>query len=279
MNDSRKVSVEIKSLNSKQLDLSMRIPSIYKERENQIRTLVSRELLRGKVEVFVNFENFAATTGNFINHDKFMACYNELSELCQKVGRPVEQEKLFSCVLRMPDVMETQKVEVSADELDMVMSAAEQAVANINAFREQEGAVLIADLLARVDTIAALVCQVEPYEAARVETTRARIMDNFAKLNLNVDNNRLEQEMIFYIEKLDITEEKVRLRQHCDYFRLQAQGSTDEGVGRKLGFVAQEMGREINTMGSKANHHEIQKIVVVMKDELEKIKEQLLNIL
>ena len=186
-------------------------------------------------------------------------------------------DAMLAAVMRLPDVVAAESESVSDEERQALLTAVEEAVAQLDAFRVQEGAILIADLLHRVEKIEGYKAEVIPYEKARTETIRARILDHLAQLNLEVDRNRLEQEMIFYLEKLDITEEKVRLANHCNYFREVA--AEEEGVGRKLGFIAQEMGREINTMGSKANESNIQILVVKMKDELEKIKEQVLNIL
>ena len=184
---------------------------------------------------------------------------------------------LLTSILRLPDVVATDAGVLPREEHTALMQAAQEAVSRLDAFRTQEGATLIADLLRRVELIEQYKTEVVPFEKARTETVKARILDNLSKLAVDVDRNRLEQEMIFYLEKLDITEEKVRLTNHCNYFREVA--SSEEGAGRKLGFIAQEMGREINTMGSKANNSEIQILVVKMKDELEKIKEQVLNIL
>ena len=192
-------------------------------------------------------------------------------------GIDADYDTLVPAILRMPEVVSAESETVSDEEHAALLSAAEAAAAHLDAFRAQEGAILIADLLRRVDLIEQYKEEVVPFEQARTQTIRARILDNLAQLKVDVDSNRLEQEMIFYLEKLDITEEKVRLTNHCRYFREVAAG--EEGVGRKLGFIAQEMGREINTMGSKANETNIQILVVKMKDELEKIKEQVLNIL
>lgn len=277
MTEDRKITVEIKSLNSKQLDLSARIPSLYREKEYEIRNLISRQLSRGKVEVSVNFETISATKSNSINVELFTNYYNELNSLATTVGYDITGEQLMSVILRMPDVMSSEGVKMTEVEASILMEAVVEAVDNINNFREQEGAVLMADLLARVEIIELLMARVLPFESERIDTVKNRLMENLQKMTIPVDNNRFEQEIIYFLEKFDITEEKVRLKQHCDYFRQVA--TETEGVGRKLGFIAQEMGREINTMGSKANHSEIQKIVVEMKDELEKIKEQLLNIL
>lgn len=277
--DQRKITVEIKSLNSKQLDLSARIPSIYREKEYEIRNTVGKALGRGKVDLFVSVENVGGTkaVGGAINTELFKAYYLQLAALQKELGDTNTTEPLVTTVLRLPDVMQAESVTISDEEWTALSEAVDEAVDNINAFRLQEGAVLIKDLLARIDTIEELAAQIVPLEGERIETVRTRLMDNLNALQVNVDSNRFEQEVIFYLEKYDITEEKVRLKQHCDYFRTVAGES--EGVGRKLGFIAQEIGREINTTGSKANHAGIQKIVVRMKDELEKIKEQLLNLL
>lgn len=277
--DQRKITVEIKSLNSKQLDLSARIPSIYREKEYEIRNTVGKALGRGKVDLFVSVENVGGvkSVGGAINTELFKAYYLQLAALQKELGDTNTAEPLITTVLRLPEVMQSESVTISDEEWTALTEAVEEAIENINAFRLQEGAVLIKDLLARIDTIEELAAQIVPLEGERIETVRTRLMDNLNALQVNVDSNRFEQEVIFYLEKYDITEEKVRLKQHCDYFRTVAGES--EGVGRKLGFIAQEIGREINTTGSKANHAGIQKIVVRMKDELEKIKEQLLNLL
>lgn len=277
--DQRKITVEIKSLNSKQLDLSARIPSIYREKEYEIRNTVGKALGRGKVDLFVSVENVggAKAVRGTINTELFKAYYSQLAALQRELGDTNTAEPLITTVLRLPDVMQTESVAISDEEWTALSEAVDEAVENLNAFRLQEGTVLIKDLLARIDTIEELAAQIVPLEGERIETVRTRLMDNLDALQVNVDSNRFEQEIIFYLEKYDITEEKVRLKQHCDYFRTVAGES--EGVGRKLGFIAQEIGREINTTGSKANHAGIQKIVVRMKDELEKIKEQLLNLL
>ncbi|MDE5944880.1 MAG: YicC family protein [Rikenella sp.] len=278
--DQRKIIVEIKSLNSKQLDLSTRIPSIYREKEYEIRQTVGKALGRGKVDLFVSVEPVgggARTAGGTINRELFKAYYAQLVELRRELGDTNEAEPLITTVLRLPEVMQTETVAIAPEEWKALTEAVDEAVENLNRFRAQEGAVLMADLLKRIDTIESLAAQIVPLEGERIETVRARLMENLKALQAHVDNNRFEQEIIYYLEKFDITEEKVRLKQHCDYFRTVADES--EGVGRKLGFIAQEIGREINTTGSKANHAGIQKIVVRMKDELEKIKEQLLNLL
>jgi uncharacterized protein (TIGR00255 family) len=267
----------LRSLNSKQLDLSVKIPGKYRAAEAEVRNIITRQLQRGKVDCFVSFEAAVADTSAHINAAVFKAYADELRTVCEASGVKVEGDALLSAVMRMPDVVTSEEQEVSDDELKAIIAATEQAAAQLDAFRVQEGAILIADLLARIDLIEKYRHDVELYEGQRVETIKSRIRENLQKLAVEVDNNRLEQEMIFYIEKLDITEEKVRLDNHCNYFREVARD--EEAPGRKLGFIAQELGREINTMGSKSNEANMQRLVVKMKDELEKIKEQVLNIL
>lgn len=273
----KKITVEIRSLNSKQLDLNLRLPSAYRQSEYEIRTLVARSLVRGKVDVFVSVENQRAQTPARIDRELFREYLHQASDALTCAGIDASYDALVPVLLRMPDVVATEAETISEEEHAAVLRAAEEAAAQLDAFRTQEGAILIADLLRRVDLIEQYKNEIEPYEKARTETIRTRILDNLSKLPVEVDRNRLEQEMIFYIEKLDITEEKVRLTNHCNYFRQVA--ASEEGAGRKLSFIAQEMGREINTTGSKANDTNIQILVVKMKDELEKIKEQVLNIL
>ncbi|MFI3295907.1 MAG: YicC/YloC family endoribonuclease [Rikenellaceae bacterium] len=274
--DHRKICVEVRSVNSKQLDLSLRVPSIYKEQQPQVRNLVSKRAVRGKVEATVTYQNIHSPENlGSINGDLFVERYNELTALLKRVDSPA-QEQLVDAVLRMPEVVAEQVVEISEQEFKILEEVVIEALDNFEQFRLTEGHAMITDLLQRIDNIEALSQQIPQYEGQRIETVRARLMENLEKISVNIDNNRFEQELIYYLEKFDITEEKVRLKQHLDYFREVSQG---ELAGRKLAFITQEIGREINTTGSKANHVEIQKIVVAMKDELEKIKEQLLNIL
>ena len=273
----KKITVEIRSLNSKQLDLNLRLPSVYRQSEYELRTLIARTVQRGKVDVFANVESQRVETPARINRELFREYLRQMNDTLAYAGIDADYDTLVPAILRMPEVVSAESETVSDEEHAALLSAAEAAAAHLDAFRAQEGAILIADLLRRVDLIEQYKEEVVPFEQARTQTIRARILDNLAQLKVDVDSNRLEQEMIFYLEKLDITEEKVRLTNHCRYFREVAAG--EEGVGRKLGFIAQEMGREINTMGSKANETNIQILVVKMKDELEKIKEQVLNIL
>ena len=273
----KKITVEIRSLNSKQLDLSLRLPAVYRQSEYEIRNLIARTIQRGKVDVFVTVESQAVETSARINREVFREYLRQMNDTLSFSGIDAGYDAILPVIMRLPDVVATEAEAISEEEHAALLAAVEAAAAHLDAFREQEGAILIADLLRRVELIEGYRHEVEPFEKARTETIRARILDNLAKLAAEVDRNRLEQEMIFYLEKLDITEEKVRLDNHCRYFREVA--GSEEDAGRKLGFIAQEMGREINTMGSKANEANIQRIVVQMKDELEKIKEQVLNIL
>lgn len=273
----KKFRVELRSLNSKQLDLSIKIPSKYRAIEAEVRAIITREIQRGKVDCFVSFESSVAETSAHINREAFAAYAKELREVCVANSVSADGDYFLSSILRMPDVITSEEQEVSDDELKAIIEATVQAVEQLNTFRVQEGAILIADLFKRIDLIEQYRHEVEPYEAARVDVIKNRIRENLDKHAVEVDNNRLEQEMIFYIEKLDITEEKVRLDNHCAYFREVA--NEEDAPGRKLGFIAQELGREINTMGSKSNEANMQRLVVKMKDELEKIKEQVLNIL
>lgn len=273
----KKITVEIRSLNSKQLDLSLRLPAVYRQSEYEIRNLIARTIQRGKVDVFVTVESQAVETSARINREVFREYLRQMNDTLSFSGIDAGYDAILPVIMRLPDVVATEAEAISEEEHAALLAAVEAAAAHLDAFREQEGAILIADLLRRVELIEQYKTEVVPFEKARTETVKARILDNLSKLAVDVDRNRLEQEMIFYLEKLDITEEKVRLTNHCNYLREVA--SSEEGAGRKLGFIAQEMGREINTMGSKANEPNIQILVVKMKDELEKIKEQVLNIL
>lgn len=273
----KKITVEIRSLNSKQLDLSLRLPAVYRQSEYELRNVIARTIQRGKVDVFVSVESQAVETSARINREVFREYLRQMNDTLTFAGIDAGYDAILPVIMRLPDVVATESEAISEEEHAALIAAAEAAAAQLDAFRTQEGAILIADLLRRVELIEQYRDEVVPFEKARTETVRNRILDNLAKLPVDVDRNRLEQEMIFYLEKLDITEEKVRLTNHCNYFREVAAG--EEGAGRKLGFIAQEMGREINTMGSKANESNIQILVVKMKDELEKIKEQVLNIL
>ena len=271
------ITAEIRSLNSKQLDLGLRLPVAYRELENDIRSLVSKRVVRGKVDLNISVVSTEVATASRVDKALLASYIKQIDEALAYAGVSVDYEAIIPSAMKMPNVIQNDAVEASDDEKEAIMKALEGAIDKLDAFRKQEGDILIADLLRRVELIEQMRNEIIPFEATRAEAIRQRIREGIEKLGVEVDNNRLEQEMIFYIEKLDITEEKVRLENHCKYFREVA--STEEQAGRKLGFIAQEMGREINTTGSKANQHDIQKLVVKMKDELEKIKEQVLNIL
>ena len=273
----KKITVEVRSLNSKQLDLSVRMPAIFRQKEFEMRSVAATAIQRGKADITVTVENTSVSTSATVNKEIFGEYMRQVNEALTFSGVSADYDAIVPAVLRMPDVVSTQTESLTNEESTALMEALEQALKQFNAFREQEGATLITDLLRRVDLIEEYKRQVEPFEATRAENIKNRIRENLAQLKVDIDTNRLEQEMIFYIEKLDITEEKVRLTNHCNYFREVA--AKEEAPGRKLGFIAQEMGREINTLGSKSNEANMQILVVKMKDELEKIKEQVLNIL
>ena len=274
----KKINVEVKSLNSKALDLSTRIAPLYREKEMEIRQMVTRKLVRGKVDFAVWIEKDASTDATPINGELVANYYRQISDIAAKTGIPVPAD-WFSLLLRMPDVTTRTDTEVLTDEeWAAARSAVEEAVDKLVAFRTQEGAALQKKFGEKIDNIERLLHSIEPWEKARVEKIRSRIVDGLKSIpDVEYDKNRLEQELIYYIEKLDISEEKQRLANHLKYFRE----TMDEaaGQGKKLGFIAQEMGREINTTGSKSNQAEMQNIVVKMKDELEQIKEQVLNAL
>ena len=277
-----KITVEVRSLNGKTADISLKTSMLPKDKEMTVRQKIAAELTRGNIDFFMTFEPNAADSAKKINMELAMEYYQQLKELAGKVGASDIQAQnpndLLALILRMPEVMDAKKQDVITDDNWPVVEACiNEALANINAFRAQEGEVLYKDVTSKVENIMEYSRQVETFEQERVEAIREKILSRFAEIKAEPDQSRLEQEMIFYIEKLDLNEERVRLRQHCKYFIDTI--SNEECPGKKLGFIAQEMGREINTTGSKANHTEIQKIVVKMKDELEKIKEQSLNIL
>ena len=273
----KKITAEIRSLNSKQLDLSVKTPAIYRAIEFDIRNIVSKTLVRGKVDVSISIESAEVETAAQINKEIFRAYLRQATDALSFSGIDVDYDALVPSILKMPNVLSVESQSVSDEELQAVRNAVTEAAAALDTFRTQEGETLIADLVARVDEIECLRGDITPFEVVRADAIRNRIRENIERLGLEPNYERLEQEMIFYIEKLDITEEKVRLLNHCKYFKEVA--ATEPQAGRKLGFIAQEMGREINTTGSKANNHDIQVIVVKMKDELEKIKEQVLNLL
>ena len=285
-----KITVEVRSLNGKTADISIKTSILPKDKEMVVRHKIADALTRGNIDFFVTFEPNTADSAKKINMDLAMEYYQQIFELGKKIQAKNESRigaenlwtqnpnDLLAMIIRMPEVMDAKKQDVITEENWPVVEACiDEALRNINAFRGQEGEILYKDVTEKVNSILNYSAQVEQYENERTEAIREKILSRFAEIKAEPDQSRLEQEMIFYIEKLDINEEKVRLRQHCRYFLDTI--ANEPNPGKKLGFIAQEMGREINTTGSKANHTEIQKIVVKMKDELEKIKEQSLNIL
>ena len=277
-----KITVEVRSLNGKTADISLKTSMLPKDKEMTVRQKIAAALTRGNIDFFITFEPNAADSAKKINMDLAMEYFQQIQELSKKIGTSSLQinnpNDLIATVLRMPEVMDAKKQDViTENNWPIVEACIDQALASINEFRAHEGEVLYKDVTAKVENILEYSRQVETFEQERVEAIREKILSRFAELKAEPDQSRLEQEMVYYIEKLDLNEERVRLRQHCRYFLDTI--AEEECPGKKLGFIAQEMGREINTTGSKANHTEIQKIVVKMKDELEKIKEQSLNIL
>ncbi len=274
----KKLTIEIKSLNSKQMDTATRLPSLYKEKELDIRRLIAAELQRGKVECNFYYELAEDAATGIINESVVKSYYEQLYKISGELGLDTSLE-LMSTVMRLPDTIRSEKPELEDEEWKKVDETLQQALQQVNDFRLQEGKAMETDLRQRVDAISEKLIRVEPHEEDRIQRIRDRVGNNLAEcLNKeDVDENRFEQELIYYVEKLDISEEKVRLSNHCKYFLETL--DEKESSGKKLGFISQEMGREINTLGSKANHAEIQKLVVEMKDELERIKEQVLNVL
>lgn len=277
LSEGKKYVVEIRSLNGKNADISLKQSILPKEMEIPARQYIAKELVRGNIDLFITEETMEAGRAKQIDAAIFQDYFRQISELSAKTGLQPGND-VFSAILRMPDVISAEsRKEISEETAAAIESAIYEAVRKLQEFRIREGAVLKEDLLRRVENILANLSTLEPFEQERIAGVRERISSRIAELVANPDYDRLEQEMIFYIEKLDVNEEKVRLRQHCRYF-LDTMESED-CPGRKLGFIAQEMGREINTLGSKSNHAGMQKHVVMMKDELEKIKEQVLNVL
>ena len=275
----KKITAEVKSLNSKALDLSTRVAPIYREKEMEIRAMITQALERGKVEFSLWTEQQEQVDACPINGELVAAYYRQMVTISQKYSIP-EPDDYWKTLIRMPDVLlrNDAQQELSEEEWQVAHEAVQQAIDQLMAFRQQEGAALQKKFEEKLDNIAALLASIEPYEKQRVEKIRQRITDGLASIpDVEYDKNRLEQEMIYYIEKLDINEEKQRLANHLQYFRTTMEEG--HGQGKKLGFIAQEMGREINTTGSKSNQAEMQNIVVKMKDELEQIKEQVLNVM
>ncbi len=272
----RKVALEIKALNSKQLDLVLRLPNEFRTVEFELRNMLAERLQRGKIDLTVNVES-NVVNGQMIQLEAAREAWRQLEQLSFELGKPLPQD-VFSLLVRFPGFFASSEPDALDAFLEPLRNALAEAIDALDQFRQREGQVLKSDLLSHLEQIVKLLNQTEPFENQRIEQVKVRLSKNLAEFasQQKFDQNRFEQELIYYLEKLDITEEKVRLRQHCTYF---AETIDEDFAGKKLAFIAQEMGREINTMGSKANDASIQRLVVQMKDELEKIKEQLFNVL
>lgn len=275
----KKIVIEVKSLNSKQLDLNLRLPNLYKEKEMEIRSMVKDRLERGKVDMNIYFDSAEGEKTVSINRTVVMQYFNQMLEISDQLGIQTDKNELLQTVMRFPDTLQIKAEELADEEWLALQTGIGQALQAIDTFRIQEGKALMKDIGHRIELIQQMAAQVPQFEVKRVETIRQKLAEKINEWTdvKSIDQNRFEQEIIYYLEKLDITEEKVRLANHCKYFLETV--DKEEAPGRKIGFIAQEIGREINTMGSKANDHDIQKLVVKMKDELEKIKEQSLNVL
>ncbi|MGD9928535.1 MAG: YicC/YloC family endoribonuclease [Mangrovibacterium sp.] len=274
----KKITLELKSLNSKQLDINSRLPMLYREKDLVIRKEISEKLVRGKVDFSLYIENLGTESNSAINESIVTAYFNQLSNIQANLGLPVT-EQIMQNIMRLPDTVKTVYEELNEQEWEDIFDKIKSVIQSLDQFRTQEGQALDRDIRSNIADIQQLLKQIEPFESTRIENVKSRILDglNEISINGNMDKNRFEQELIYYLEKLDINEEKVRLTNHCDYFMETMDNPGD--VGKKLGFIAQEIGREINTIGSKANESNIQRLVVQMKDALERIKEQLLNVL
>lgn len=273
--EGKSVTIEVRTLNSKQLDLTVRMSALFREMENDVRNCVATGLQRGKIEVTIYIEK-ADKPQVAVDIDLARAYYEQLVTLSKELNNPVESD-IFCQVLRLPDVITSSKEELSESLREAVMNALDTTIQKVIAFREEEGSHLAADFAKRIKLINDMVDEITPFEENRIVTIRNKFVASLSELPVQYDNNRLEQEIIFYLEKLDITEEKVRLRKHCSYFMDTMK--EPQSQGKKLGFIVQEIGREVNTTGSKCNDFNIQQIVVRMKDEVEKLKEQLANVL
>ena len=274
----KKITLELKALNSKQLDINTRIPTLYREKDLVIRKEISEKLVRGKFDFSLYIENLGEESNSAINEGIVSDYFNQMSRVYEKLGLPVTEEMMQS-VMRLPDTVKTVYEQLDEQEWENIYANLIKVLEDVDRFRSQEGIALNEDVRSNVAEIEELLEQVAPFEKQRIENVKNRIQDSLKEfdLNGNLDKNRFEQELIYYLEKLDINEEKVRLKNHCIYFVETLDNSN--AIGKKLGFIAQEIGREINTLGSKANESNIQRIVVQMKDALERIKEQLLNVL
>ena len=276
--NNKKITIELKSLNSKQLDISTRLPVPYREKDMEVRKELSEKLVRGKIEFAIYIDDYGSDNISAINEAAVEKYYQQLSSLQQKLGLPVS-EQIMSVIMRLPESTKTTFPEIDEKEWQIIWGKIQEVIASADFFRQQEGEALKKDIHSNILEITSLLTKAEIFEEQRLVNIKSKILDGLKEFeqNGNLDKNRFEQELIYYLEKLDINEEKVRLTNHCKYFLETLEDS--DAAGKKLGFIAQEIGREINTLGSKANESNIQRIVVQMKDSLEKIKEQTLNIL
>ena len=278
VNGQRKYIIEIRTLNSKQADLSIKIPNTYKDKELEIRNELIIQLQRGKIELFITMDGGIEDTMTQFNEIAIRDYYRQMVDIAARNNIPLPAD-ILNAIVRLPDVLKLERQEPDEHEWRMILEGIRQAVQQVNSFREQEGIALLEDISNRLQLIESYITDIEKYEPHRIEFIRSRmrqsLIDNIGECV--IDQNRFEQELIYFLEKMDINEEKVPLRNHCVYFASTM--NEGDGVGKKLGFITQEMGREINTIGSKANHADMQQIVIQMKDELEKIKEQILNVL
>ena len=275
--ENKKISVEVRSLNGKFLDCSLRVPGLYRQKEMLVRSKAAKEVVRGKVDISISYESLEGEQNFFINTGLLKNYYKGLSEVSTELN--ISEENILGTLMKMPEVMRSEKQKLSEGEWSGIDKLIDEALVSFNSFRLAEGDILQKEVEGRINEIISLLVQVEPFESERIETIKIRIRKNIDEIvsKDGFDKNRFEQELIFYMERFDITEEKVRLKAHCEHFIKTM--NEEQAQGKKLGFISQEIGREINTLGSKANHAEMQKIVVQMKDELEKIKEQALNIM
>jgi uncharacterized protein (TIGR00255 family) len=276
--NNKKFILELKALNSKQIDINARSPSVYREKEIEIRKELAEKLVRGKVDITIYVENHGEDSNSKINEPILKSYFESLKKINDELGLPTDQTTMQS-ILRLPDVVKTEYETLDEEEWQVILLHLRKALEDIDDFRIREGKALETDIIANTENIRELLQQITPFEDQRMETVKKRLTENLEKLNLNgnVDENRFEQELVYYLDKMDMNEEKVRLENHCNYFIETI--VLPESNGKKLAFISQEMGREINTLGSKAYENNIQRIVVQMKDHLERIKEQLLNVL
>jgi uncharacterized protein (TIGR00255 family) len=277
--EGNKITFEVRSLNSKQIDITLKIPSNYKDKELELRSLLVNNVMRGKVEITLTIEDSRLNGKTVINEAAVKSYYDKVCQIAAKTGMP-EPKDPYQWLFHIPDVLSSESVQIDENEWDTVKKTITEALAEFGNYRQNEGKVLDIFLREKIANIANLLREIEKYEDERIEKIKSRLTEDLLLIQnkIGLDKNRFEQEMIFYIEKFDVSEEKSRLACHLDYF-LQTIDPKEESNGKKLGFIAQEMGREINTLGSKSNHSQMQKMVVMMKDELEQIKEQILNVL